>query len=257
MEKQEIIDKIVQKREFSELPKADILKAFDKFDKDRYSDEEKVKLTRDFLRKAFSGFSGKKLFVYKDKSAEEILKKHLSTRERFEHYEEIYGRLLKNLPKDISILDLGSGVNGFSYKFFEELGKKVDYVGLEAVGQLSRLVETYFKKEKIKNAEAIHESIFEIDKVKELLKDCKKPRVVFMFKVVDSLEKFERDFTKRFLEEIVPLADRIVVSFATESFMRRKRFYVNRKWLTDFIKEKWQFTDDFEIGGERYLVFEK
>jgi len=257
MEKSEIIEKIRQKKEFSELPLADVEKAFEKFDRDDFSDEEKVKKTRDLLRKTFSGFSGKKLLVYKDKTTEEILKKHLSTRERYEHYEEIYSRLLKNLPKKISIVDLGCGVNGFSYSLFGKVGKKVNYLGVEAVGQLVELMNRFFKKEKISDkAQAVHASLFELEKTKKRIKEMKKPRVIFLFKVIDSLEKSERNYTKTFLKEVVPIVDKIVVSFATKSWARRKKFFANRKWLIDFIRENFQYTDDFEIAGERYLVFE-
>ena len=77
-----------------------------------------------------------------------------------------------------------------------------------------------------------------------------------MFKVVDSLEKTERDYTKKFLKKIMPLCERVIISFATESWARRRKFFVNRKWLTEFINENWHFIDDFELGGERYLVVE-
>ncbi len=282
MDKKEIIEKIEMKKEFSQLPKADLLKAFGQFDKDYFSDEEKVKKTRDFLRKVFSGFSGQKLLVFKDRSAEEVLKKHLSTRERFEHYEEIYSRLLKNLPEKISVADLGCGVNGFSYEFLvnsispprspdhpPQQGLKyktslkrrdVNYLGVEAVGQLVDLMKDYFDKEglsKAGKAKAVHASLFELEKIKDLIGKEKKPRVIFLFKVIDSLEKFERNYTKTLLKELVPLADRVVVSFATQSWARRKKFFASRKWLIDFIRENFQYTDDFEIAGERYLVFEK
>jgi Ribosomal RNA methyltransferase (FmrO) len=254
MEKKDIIDKIKWKKEFSQLPEKDVLMAFEKFDNDNYSDEEKVKFTRDLLRKVFSGFSGKKLLGLKNKSADEILIKHLSTRERYEYYKEIYGRILKDMPKKLSIIDLGAGVNGLSYNYFNPLDKKVNYVGIEAIGQIVSLVNDYFSKEKI-SGKMFHISLFEMDKVKEIVKDADKPRVIFLFKVIDSLEKFERNYTKELLNELVPLADKIVISFATESWMKRKKFYANRKWLLDFIKENWQIIDDFEFGGERYLVF--
>lgn len=257
MNKKEIIEKIKQKKMYSELPERDVLRAFEKFDREEFSDEEKIKKTREFLGKIYSGFSGQKILTFGDKTPEEILKKHLSTRERYEHYGEIYSRLLKNLPEEISIIDLGSGVNGFSYDFFEKVGKEVDYVGVEAVGQLVEFTNSYFKKTKIKNAEAVHASLFDLDEVKKIIQSAKKPKVVFLFKVIDSLEKTERNYTKKLLQGIVPLADKIVVSFATESWTRRRKFFARRKWLVDFIRENWQFTDDFEVGGERYLCFRK
>jgi Ribosomal RNA methyltransferase (FmrO) len=256
MDKEEILNKIIQKKQFSMIPKQDVIRAFDKFDKDRYSDEEKIKFTRDLLRKTFSGFSGQKLLVNKERSNEEVLKRHLSTKERYPYYEEVYNRILKNLPKKISIIDLGAGVNGLSYSLFKKIGKEVNYIGIEAVGQLVTLINNYFVKEKI-NGKMIHLSLFDLEKVKEVIADLPKPKIIFLFKVIDSLEKVERDYTKKFLEEIVPISDRIIISFATESWMRRKKFYANRKWLIDFIKENWQFIDDFEVGGERYLVFQR
>ncbi|MFZ1970787.1 MAG: hypothetical protein WAU65_01235 [Candidatus Nanoarchaeia archaeon] len=256
MDKKEILDKIIQKKQFSMIPYEDIVRAFDQFDKDKYSDEEKVKFTRDLLRKTFSGFSGEKLLVNKERSSEEVLKKHLSTKERYASYEEIYERILKNLPKKISVIDLGAGVNGLSYDFFKKVGKEVNYLGVEAVGQLVTLVNNYFEKEKIKG-EMVHFSLFDPGKLDKAIKDMPKPRIIFLFKVIDSLEKGERDYTKKLLKEIAPLSDRIVISFATESWMRRKKFYANRKWLIDFIRENWQFTDDFEIRGERYIVFQR
>lgn len=254
MERNEILKKITSKREFSQLPGKDVEMAFEKFDKEKYSDEEKIKFTRDLLRKTFSGFSGRKLLSLKKKSPEEILQKHLSTRERCSHYEEIYSRILKDFPKRISIIDLGAGVNGLSYKFFNRIGKEVHYIGIEAVGQWADLANNYFENEKL-DGKILHLSLFEPAKVKEIIKNTSKPRIIFLFKVIDSLEKFERDYTKKLLDELVPFSDRIVISFATESWVKRKRFYANRKWLLDFIADRGVITDDFEISGERYIVF--
>ncbi len=260
MDKGEIIKKITQKKEFSKIPQGDIQRVLNKFYKKDLSGEEIVKSTRDSLRKIFSGFSGRKLMGWKEKSAEDILRKHLSTRERYDNYKEIYERILKGLPeepnKKLSIIDLGAGVNGMSYNFFEKMGKEVDYRAVEAVGQFVEMTNQYFKREGL-NGKAFHISIFDLEGVKKVIKNTRKPRVLFLFKVVDSIEKVERDYTKKLLDKIVPFVDRVIISFATESWVRRKKFHVQRKWLTDFIDQRWQFTDDFNIKGERYLVFEK
>lgn len=253
----EIYSKIVQKKEFSGLPRIDVEKAFAKFERRQTSNDDKVKLTRDLLRRTFSGFAGQRMLNWKDKTAEEILQKHLSTRERFENYNEVYQRLLKNLPSKISVLDLGCGVNGVSYEILSEFAKKVAYFGVESVGQLVELTNGFFEKNKIKNAVVIKESLFELDKIKKLIVQTQRPRIVFMFKVVDALESLERDYTKTFLKEIVPLVDRVAISFATESWFSRRKFHVQRTWIIEFIREQgWQFIDDFNLGGERYLCFE-
>ena len=254
---QEIYGKITAKKEFSHLIKKDVEKAWKVFEKRQTSDEEKVRLTRDLLRKVFSAFTSQKLLSPRYRDEEWILKKHLSTRERFEHYEKIYAKILKGFSGKISIGDLGAGVSGFSYKYFEQCGLNVNYVAIEGVGQLVNLMNNYFKKTKIKNANAYHESLFELEKIKQIIRKTKKPRVIFLFKTLDSLEMLERDYSKKLLKEIAPLANRVVVSFATRSMVKRERFKVSRNWILNFIKENFNVLDDFEIGGERYIVFEK
>jgi len=249
-----IYEKITQKKEFSELPKKDVGLAFEKFDKENYCDEEKIKFTRNLLRNVFSGFTSLKLLNIKNKSPAWILNKHLSTRERFEYYEEIYKRIFNGVGKNLSVIDLGAGVNGFSYGFFKKLGFNVCYTAIESMGQLVKLMNCYFLENKL-NAKAIYLSLFETGKVKNIIMKEKNLRIVFLFKVIDSLEMLERDYSKKLISEITPLVKKVVVSFATRSMGRRKNFRANRKWLVDFIRNNFFILDDFEFAGERYLVF--
>jgi len=255
MDKNELIEKITLKKEFSKLPKKDVELAFEKFDKKNLNDYQKLKLTRQFLRKIYSSFTSRKLLNIKDRDVEWILNKHKSTKERQHYYEEVYWRIFKKMKeKQISVIDLGAGVNGFSYEFFKN--KKINYVGVEAVGQLVELMNYFFKKMKIKG-KAFHLSLFELDEVKKLIKKQKKPRVVFLFKVIDSLEIIERNYSKKLLEEIVPLVDKVVLSFATRSLGKRSKFSAQRSWIKKFIAENFEMLENFEIGGEKYLIFEK
>lgn len=255
MDKKELIQKIISKKEFSQLPRKDVEKVFEKFDKEIYSDGEKIKLTRDVLRKVFSGFTSRRLLSLKEKSVEWILKKHLSTRERFEIYLGLYEKLLKGFSGNLTVFDLGCGVNGFSYGFFPK-NMGVSYIGIEAVGQLAELQNEYFKKNKI-SGKVFHLSLFEFGKIKNLIKKQRGKKVVFLFKAVDSLEMVERNYSKKLLLEIAPFADRIVVSFATRSFIRRKKFHANRKWFEDFARENFRIVDSFEKGDEIFFVLEK
>ena len=168
----------------------------------------------------------------------------------------LYSRLLKGLGTEISVVDLGAGVNGLSYKFFPK-DLKVSYVGLEAVGQLVDLMNYYFEKNKINGALALRGSLFNLDKVEEIIKRAKKPRVIFLFKVLDSLESVERDYSKKLLKRVAPLAERVAVSFATKSLSKKKKFFVNRKWLKEFIHEDFFVQEEFEMMEEKYLVFSK
>lgn len=245
-----ILEKIKEKREFSRLPEKDIEMAFEQFAKRQASEEEKIRLTHELLRKIFSAFISKKLLSLKNKDEEWILRKHISTRERLPYYYEIYNRILKD--KESSIIDLGAGINGFSYKFFN---KKVKYTAIESVGQLVDLTNFYFKKNKI-DGKAIHMSLFEKEKVKEIIKKEKKPKIVLLFKIIDALEALKDNYSKELISEIAPLSDRIVVSFATRSLGNRKKFNARRNWIVNFIQENFKMLNDFEIAGERYLVFE-
>jgi len=252
-----IYKQIIQKKEFSQLPKKDVELAFSHFEKRQVSDEEKIRLTRELLHKVFGAFTSQKLLSPKNKNEGWILRKHLSTRERLPHYEEVYEKILKGFEnKEISVIDLGAGVNGFSYKYFQDLNFKVNYLGVEAVGQLVDLMNDYFKEKKISGI-AHHESLFELEKIKKIILETKEPRIIFLFKVLDSLEMLESDYSKKILKEVAPLADKVVISFATRSMIKRKQFLVNRNWILDFIKENFQVLEDFEIGGERYICFEK
>jgi len=255
MNREEILEKITEKKEFSQLPKKDVERAYERFERRQCSDEEKIRLTRDLLRRAFTAFMGRKIMNPKDKDARWFLLRHVSTKERFDFYERLYSRILNDFDKkEISIIDLGAGINGLSYYFFEKIGRKVKYIGVEGVKQLVDVVNYFFNKNKI-NAVVINESLFEIKKIKEIVKEQKRPRICFLFKTVDSLEMLKRDYTKEFLSEIVPLCDKFVVSFATRSLFKKHLFKVRRDWAIKYIKENFNILDEFELGNERYILF--
>lgn len=249
----ELIKKIIKKKEFSQLPIEDVNLALAKFSSEKYLDEERVKLTRDLLRKIYSGFVSPKLLSVKDKGYAWTLRKHLSTRERLMHYNEVYSRVLEGVSEKNSIIDLGAGINGFSYSFFKDLGYDVSYTAVEAVKQLVDLMNYYFGNNNL-DAKAIFSSLFNLEEIKKVILKEKEPRVVFLFKVIDCLEMLEKDYSKKLLLEIVPLVERVVISFATKSMGGKKKFYVKRDWVLNFIEEYFEILDDFEEGGERYIV---
>ena len=95
------------------------------------------------------------------------------------------------------------------------------------------------------------------DKIKKMIAREKGRKIIFLFKVLDSLEALKRNYSKKLLAEIVPLAEKTIVSFSTESMLKRKKFAAKRNWIIDFINERFKILDDFEIGGERYIVFKR
>jgi hypothetical protein len=254
LSKEEVIEKIISKKEFSQLPLADVELVYSKFDSEDLLVEEKIKLTREMLMKMYTVFVSEKLLNIKDNDSSWFLKKHSSTRERFGFEDSVYHRCLEGLGGRLNVYDLGCGVNGFSYDSFLGVGFEVKYFGFEAVGQLVDLQNNWFEKEK-KDAECFHGSLFDLEGVKKLLTLGGGKRVVFLFKTLDSLEMLKRNYSKELLKEIVPLVDRVVVSWATKSLGAGKQIFANKKWLKEFIEENFKVIDEFEFGVEKYLVF--
>jgi hypothetical protein len=263
MMNEEVYKKIVSKKEFSDLPREDVEKVYFLIDKKDLILEEKVKKTRDLLRKVYFAFGSLKLLnssIINKKNAEEILKKHISTLERRDFFKEVYSRIfLEQKNTKISIFDLGAGINGLSYPVFKEIFSKdkfPEYFALEAVGQLVVLMNLFFKKNSLKKASAFRKSLFDLDFVEKFIKEKKGKKIVFLFKVVDSLESLERNYSKKLLERIVPLVEKVVVSFATRSLVSKKRFKIKRYWFENFLLKKgWKILDSFELGGEKYVCF--
>jgi hypothetical protein len=96
--------------------------------------------------------------------------------------------------------------------------------------------------------------LFDVDSVLKILKDAKKPRVVFLFQVVDALENLEKDFSKRFLLEIAKKSEWIVLSLPTESLGGRKKFEVQRKWIMDFLEDNFLIEKEISMFGEKIII---
>ena len=239
----ERISEVKNKKQFSKLPDSVVSRALGLCAGD-------VKKTRALLRKYFGVFLTNK--VLKGKlSPEEMLGLHLSTRKR--DYSVLYERILQGDVE--SVIDLGCGVNGFSYKF---LPKGINYLGVEAVGQLVDNLNRYFKDRGFENAHVMQRDLFDLDFILNILKQMPGPRVVFMFQVVDALESFEKDFSKKFLlgiSGVLDAGDRVVLSFPLKSLSGKTRFEVSRRWLLDFLKEGFEILEDFVLFEERFIVF--
>ena len=241
-----VIEKIKQKREFSELPDS-IVKKVAKITK------EDIKESRALLRKYFGVFLTNKILKGKC-SAEEMLKIHISSRKR--NYERFYGEIFSEIKNIGSVIDLGCGANGFSYHYLKDVVGSVDYLGVEASGQLVKHMNNYFKTENFP-AKSIVGDLFDIDNILNILKKQKKNRIVFLFQVVDALENLERDFSKTFIMNISKECEKIVLSLPTESLGGRKKFTVQRKWIVDFLEENFVIEKDFTANGERTICFHK
>jgi len=168
-----IVEKIKEKREFSELPNSIVNRVAEISKND-------IKESRALLRKYFGVFLTNRILKGKS-SADEMLKIHLSSKKR--DYENFYKKILFGVDNVRSVLDLGCGVNGFSYKYLNHVFNGVKYFGIEASGQLVRQANEYFKANKF-FAEEIVEDLFDVDNVVAVLRKLSKNRVVFCFRLL-------------------------------------------------------------------------
>jgi len=245
----ELIAEIKKKREFSGLPNSIVERAAKMVGGD-------VKESRALLRKYFGVFLTNKVLKGKG-SAEGILGAHMSSKKR--DYGEFYREIFSDMEDVKSVIDLGCGMNGFSYGYLKKELGDVNYLAVEAAGQVVDNMNRYFKDRGLEKAHALREDLFETEKITNLLKGYEgyKPRVVFMFQVVDALENLERDFSKKFIMEISKECEKIVLTLPTESLGGRKKFVVQRKWIVDFLHENFKIEKDFRRDGERVIIIEK
>jgi hypothetical protein len=231
-----LIEEVKKKKEFSGLPDSIVERALSESDSD-------VKETRKLLRKYFGVFLTNRVLRGKGKP----LDVHVSSKKR--DYEVFYSKIFENIKDVGSVVDLGCGVNGFSYEY---LPSGIEYVGVEAASQLVVQMNEYFEENSF-SAKAVCLDLFETEKISDILKVQRKPRVVFLFQVVDALENMERDFSKKFIRKIMNECEVLVVSLPLVSLGGRKKFSVKRKWLLDFLMSEFVVERDFEMFGERII----
>ena len=239
MENKLLILEVKKKKEFSELPDSLVKRALTLGKGD-------VKKSRDTLRKYFGVFLTNR--VVGKIIDNRVLSFHISSKKR--DYSVLYSRILDD---EKSILDLGCGANGFSYSSIKEVLGDVEYLGVEASGQMVSKVNNYFISNKF-NARALSFDLMDFMGVVGLLEKMKKPRTIFLFQVVDALEFFERDSSKKLLLAIKDKCEKVVLSFSLKSLSGKKTFHGDRKWILDFLNEEFNILEDFSLFDERFII---
>lgn len=259
MNRQALIDLIKQKREFRDLDDSFVEKMLDSRLKGRKvedlkpRDAEKMeKETRAYLREVYGAFLTPKFFqrekfLHELKSLNDteghirILGLHLSTRERLPYYEEIYQKIFEVTGEPSSILDLGCGLNPFSFPFMNL--KDARYYAVELVKTDAEFIQRYFDKFKI-NGKAINMDLTQAENLPSA-------DVCFMFKVIDTFEAIQWDVTAELLAKIK--TKYIIASFATKSLGGRKTINPEkRKWFEKLIASR--NYSIFEVENEVFYV---
>jgi len=249
----DVIKKVKEKREFSGLPDSLIEKVLLQKQIKNKSDDEKVKLARAFLRKYFGVFLTNKVLKGKDES---VLDSHISSKKR--DYSLFYRNIVNIAGNNFkSIIDLGSGMNGFSYPFIVETFGAVRYTGFEATRQLCDLQNDFLEKGNFSKANVVWGDLFNSEQVSDVLKSTSSPKLILLLQVIDALENVEPNFSKSLLLEIkkdLGKGDVLVISNPLKSISGRNRFDIKRRWLEDFVKENFVLIDKFDLFDEEFLI---
>ncbi|MFH1972402.1 MAG: hypothetical protein ABIJ18_02895 [archaeon] len=250
-----ILQEVMAKKEYQGLDErfvsSVILKYLPKYDTSKKSGKDKlIKEVRAKLREVYGAFRAKnydKKFKFLDGmnqwddklSAANILKVHLSTRERIEYNDKVYN-WIKSYIDFNSVLDLGCGFNVFSMPWMG----KVNYYGIDINRDDVDFCNKYMSKFSLSwgirwaNLLTFDNYVFS--------------DVCFMFKILDGLESIERGASAKLLSKI--RSQYIVASFATKSLGGKKVISAKRlKWFEDMVI----VTAKKRFGDEIYYIIKR
>jgi hypothetical protein len=204
-------------------------------------DLQTVKNIRSKLHKLYSSFQTKKknkISKYlqdleKDPEETLTLKKLLSitvsTKERLEDYSKIYSQIFKLTKKPKTIIDLGAGLNPFSYHFMNL--DKLTYYAYDIDEEDIKFLNKYFKIMKSQGLIGKAE-ILDTTNLNEI-KKLPKSNLVFMFKVFDLLPK---GIGEAIIKLLINKTEYIVTSFPTRTITRKKMNFPKRKGFELMLK---------------------
>ncbi len=170
-----------------------------------------------------------------------ILSIHKSTKERLNNYKKIYKRILDK--KVESILDIGSGLNVFSYPYID---KEVKYY---AVDLDVEVIKKYFKIKDIKG-EAIKANLLDLDKISFPRAD-----VCFLFKILESIDIKGHKNSENLIKRID--CKRIIVSFSLKTLDDREMKFQRRGWFERMLNRLNYKFESFKTENEIFYIIEK
>jgi len=170
-----------------------------------------------------------------------ILSLHKSTKERLNNYDKIYKKVLDNKTK--SILDIGSGLNIFSYPY---INRAVKYYAADLDVDI---IKRYFKIMSIRG-KGIKVNLLDLEKVK-----FPKADVCFLFKVLESIDIKGHKNSENLIKKIN--CSRIVVSFSLKTLDNREMKFQRRAWFEKMLNRLNYKFKSFKTENEIFYIIEK
>jgi hypothetical protein len=176
----------------------------------------------------------------------EILKLHKSSNERIDYYPFLYTQIFSITGKPNKILDLGCGLNPFSYPF---LDCKPEYIACDISPGDCGLIQKFFDYFNI-NGTAFYFNLIEFKKTKfaHFLLDID---ICFMLKIVDTLEDQKKGITQNIIKGINCKA--LVISFSTIS-IGGKTEIKKRFWFENLLKKMGRKFEIMKVPNEIFYI---
>src|SRR3989338_386752 len=216
----DVIKKIRTKKELMDLNEDYIINRIGKLS---LKDKEDFKNLRAQLRKVYGMFKSLK----------------------FTRQDEVYSIIFGFTGRPKKILDMGCGENPLHFPF-----RDIEYYACDIGHDYIDDANAHFKRNKIKG------NAFIFDMLSGDFKKLPTVDIVFLFRVLERLEYFKRDYSKEVIEKLN--ADYVVVSFDKEGLSRKRNLRKKgRRWFRRILNELNYYYDIFDHGNEIFFVIHK
>ena len=189
--------------------------------------------------------------IKRKKIIDEILKTHSSTRERLNHYVNLYEKIFAITKKPKIILDLGAGINPLSFVYMGL--KSVKYYAYDLSHDEINLINDYFSilTEEKNNFSGYAEVLDLLH-----LENLPSADLCFLLKMTDVLDRGKgHKMTEQAIENLSTKF--VVVSFPTLTMSGKKMNFPRRRWMELMCKRLGYYYETLEFSNELFYVIEK
>ena len=181
---------------------------------------------------------------------QQILSTHSSTQERLPIYEQLYSRIFAITGKPKTILDLGCGINPFSFSYMKLKGCGYYAYDLdqEEIGAINKYFALLKKENPSFTGKAMVADILTVN--------LPKADLCFLFKMTDVIDQGKGHKRTEELLKKIP-ARYIVVSFATKTMSGKKMTAPRRSWMEWLCKRLGYEYSILEFPNEIFYVVKK
>lgn len=251
----DLIKKIKEKKELSGLPNSLVEQTLSEYlNKHNISlpQSEKnqkpiIKEVRAKLREYVGRFqktssTTKRKKLLANKSIQDLLKTHSSTKERLNEYNTLFNLIKKQNPK--SILDLACGINPIA---LAQEFPEITYTAIDINSVDLQTVQSYFKSHKV------HGTTKQADI--RTLKTFPETDLTLLLKILDIIETRGHKIAERIITSIK--SETIIVSFATRTLSGKPMRVPRRNWFENILQQNNLTFKTKQISNEIFYVIEK